>query len=48
MNFLMPPLSPSLTLTDVPLQVEMVAGVTVTDAAVRAALTVSVTADVSA
>lgn len=38
----------SLTLTDVPLWVEMVAGVTVTDVAVQAVLTVSMTTNVPA
>lgn len=38
----------SLTLTDVPLRVEMVARVTVTDVAVQAVLTLSVTTNVYA
>lgn len=43
-----PSLPSYLTLTDVPLRVEMVAGVTVTDVAVQAVLTLSMTTNVTA
>lgn len=49
LHLLYPPSLPSpLTLTDVPLRVEMVARVTVTDVAVQADLTLSVTTNVPA
>jgi len=44
----MPSPPPSLTFTDIPQWAEMVARVTVTDAAIRAVLTLSVTTNVSA